>query len=498
MAFDLSRSWFARLRKSKLSTRVIALFVAAFFLPWGVFTWLVTTERAEHIQRVEQNLASLAAAYGEHATTLMRLGIPVAAGESVSQPGRSQEEITAFRSALNVPGVRFSLRRIGKSDAVLNGGSGPDAAPDLAPVFRDKSDDITAEVDRPAAGIAATASLSKEYALKEWRARATTEIITLMLRSLFVVGVGVFLVQQLRRREVLEAELVSAKEAAEAASRAKSEFLANMSHELRTPLNAIIGFSEIIKTRKFGSASERYPDYAGDIFNSGTHLLSLINDILNLSKLEAGRLVLQEEEVDLAATVEACMSLVETQARKSNIRLAVSLDDNSVMIRADERRLRQVLINLLSNAVKFTPENGHVRVTSVRTNAGLAISISDTGIGMQAEDIPKAMTAFGQVDSKLSRKQEGTGLGLPLAKQLVELHGGTFAIESKANGGTTVTFVLPAERIVAPCERCRCCSPVEGFVSGRVRCCPPSCSGCEPPPRPRSAPRPGTAPAVAL
>jgi signal transduction histidine kinase len=456
MAFDLSRSWLARLHKSKLSTRLTALFIGAFILPWGVVAWLSHTERFDQVLRVQQNLAALAAAYGEHATTLMRLGIPVPAGEVVSDahPGdarqRGEEEIAAFRGALNVPGVRFSLRRIARAGTVLDGGGGPDAAPDLAPIFRVRNGDITAEVDRPGAGIAATASLNEEYALREWRTRAQTEIIALILRSLFVAGVGLFLVQQLRRREVLEAELVRAKDAAEAASRAKSEFLANMSHELRTPLNAIIGFSEIIKTRKFGSASERYPDYAGDIFNSGTHLLALINDILNLSKLEAGRLVLQEEDIDLAATVGACVNLVETQARQSKIRLSVSLDNKVPLIRADERRLRQILINLLSNAVKFTREDGHVRVTSVQTKDGLAISVSDTGIGMRAEDIPRAMTAFGQVDSKLSRKQEGTGLGLPLAKQLVELHGGTFAIESKVNAGTTVTFVLPGERIIAP------------------------------------------------
>jgi signal transduction histidine kinase len=454
-AFDLLRNWFAGLRKSKLSTCVTALFVVAFLLPWGVFAWFSYAERIEHVQRVEQNLAALAAAYAEHATTLMRLGIVVSAGENVSKPGagqprtRGEEEIAAFRSALNMPNVRFALRTTAKPNAGLNSGNGPDAAPGLAPAFSNRNGVVSAEVDRPAAGIAVVASLSEDDALKPWRARTGAEIFALVLRSLFVAGVGLLLVQTLHQRERLETELMSAKETAEAASRAKSEFLANMSHELRTPLNAIIGFSEIIKSRKFGSASERYPDYACDIFNSGKHLLALINDILNLSKLEAGQLILQEEEIGLAATIGACMNLVEAQARQAKVRLSVNLDDQALVIRADERRLRQVLINLLSNAVKFTPENGQVRVTSAKTHAGLAIAVSDTGIGMNAQDIPKAMTAFGQVDSKLSRKQEGTGLGLPLAKQLIELHGGTFDIESKPNAGTIVTFVLPAERIVA-------------------------------------------------
>ena len=464
-AFDISRNWFARARKSKLSTRVTVVFVAALILPWCAYAWLTITERSEQVARVEQNLAALAAAYGEHATTLMRLGIPIPIEGSVAQPAppdaakRGEAELTAFRGALNVPGVGFSLRKIGEPSPALNGASGPDAAPDLAPIFGDRNGTITAEVDRPAAGIAASASLSQDEALRDWRARAQTEFAAFLLRSLFVVGVGVFLVQQLRRREAVEAELVSAKEKAESASRAKSAFLANMSHELRTPLNAIIGFSEIIKSRKFGPSSERYPEYAGHIFNSGTHLLALINDVLNLSKLEAGRLALQEEDLDLGSIVEACMHLVETQARQSNIRLSVSLDDGVRSVRADDRRLRQILVNLLSNAVKFTPDGGHVRVSSVYDGKGLAIMVSDTGIGMAPEDIPNVMTLFGQVDSKVRRKQEGTGLGLPLAKQLVELHGGTFSIESKIDVGTTVTFVLPPERVIASPRRVTAAAP---------------------------------------
>jgi signal transduction histidine kinase len=240
------------------------------------------------------------------------------------------------------------------------------------------------------------------------------------------------------------------KEGVEAASRAKSDFLANMSHELRTPLNAIIGFSEVIKSAIFGPVSERYRSYAGDIFNSGTHLLGLINEILDLSKLEAGQLELHEEPVELTVTVEACMNLVEKQAQQSRIRLTTALDSDYNVIRADDRRLRQVLINLLANAVKFTPENGEIRVSSVATCNGLTIAVSDTGIGMAAEDIPKALTIFGQVDSKrISRKHEGTGLGLPLAKHLVELHGGSLSVESEVNVGTTVSITLPSERIIA-------------------------------------------------
>jgi len=450
--FEGLRNGLARARASKLSTRVTVLFVGAFILPWCAYGWLTATERAEQIVRAEHNLAALATAYGEHATTLMRLGIAVPMDNGASGPAASTErgraEMAAFRGALNAPGVNFSLRRTAGPGSRLGGASSPDAAPDATPTFNDTADTITAEVDRPAAGIAAAASKSKFEALSDWRARAMDELIAIALRSLFVVAVGWFFVRQLRWQERVELELVAAKETAETANRAKSEFLANMSHELRTPLNAIIGFSEIIKTRKFGPFSERYTEYAGDIYNSGTHLLALISDILNLSKLEAGQFVLQEDEVDLASTVGACMSLVETQARHSNIRLSAALDTDIPLIRGDERRLRQILINLLSNAVKFTPEGGQVRVSSTARNGGLAIQVSDTGIGMAAEDIPKAMTPFGQVDSKVRRKQEGTGLGLPLAKQLAELHGATFAIESTVRVGTTVTFVLPPERIL--------------------------------------------------
>jgi signal transduction histidine kinase len=251
-----------------------------------------------------------------------------------------------------------------------------------------------------------------------------------------------------RDKAIEEQHLRIAKEGAEAANRTKSEFLANMSHELRTPLNAVIGFSEMIKVEMFGPVSERYRGYAADIYNSGSHLLGLINEILDLSKLEAGQFELYEEDVDLTGTVEACLHLVEPQAQKSKIRISTALDPVVRLIRADDRRMRQILINLLSNAVKFTPEGGKVHVSSLLKTDGLAIEVSDTGIGIAAEDIPKVMTSFGQVESKVSRKYEGSGLGLPLAKHLVELHGGTLTIQSQVDVGTTVTVMLPSNRIV--------------------------------------------------
>ncbi|HXJ00314.1 MAG TPA: ATP-binding protein [Micropepsaceae bacterium] len=235
---------------------------------------------------------------------------------------------------------------------------------------------------------------------------------------------------------------------AETANRMKSEFLAHMSHELRTPLNAIIGFSEVIKRSMFGPLNERYRDYAADIFSSGTHLLKLINEILDLSKLEAKQAELYEETVDLAAIIHACLHLVEPQAQRGKIQLRSVIARDLPLIRADDRRMRQILINLLSNAVKFTPEGGHVGVAASITKEGVRIAVKDTGIGIAPDQIPHALESFRQIDSKISRKHEGTGLGLPLTKHLVELHGGRLTIESQIEIGTTVTCFLPATRIV--------------------------------------------------
>ena len=251
-----------------------------------------------------------------------------------------------------------------------------------------------------------------------------------------------------RDNAIEKQRLQVAKLGAEAANRAKSEFLANMSHELRTPLNAIIGFSEVLKSQVFGPLTERYRAYAGDIFTSGSHLLELINEILDLSKLEAGQFELHEEAIDIRDAINGCLRLVETQAERGKIRLSSAIEDGIPRVRADDRRLRQVLINLLSNAVKFTPEGGRVWLSCFRRGNQLAIAISDSGIGMAPEDIPKALEPFGQIDSKISRKYEGTGLGLPLAKHLVEVHGGTLAVESRINAGTTVTILLPRERLI--------------------------------------------------
>ncbi len=243
--------------------------------------------------------------------------------------------------------------------------------------------------------------------------------------------------------------LRTAKEEAEAGARAKSAFLANMSHELRTPLNAIIGFSEIQRSQMAGPiGNEKYRSYADDICTSGRHLLHVINEILDFSKCNAGQLALENDTVDLDDMVDDCICFVKTAAERANVKISVVLDARLPGLLADARRVRQILINLLSNAVKFTPNGGSVRVSVACRNNGLTVSIADTGIGIAAEDIPLAMQPFGQIDSTLSRRYDGTGLGLPLAKQLIELHGGTIMIESAIGLGTTVTIAFPPERTI--------------------------------------------------
>jgi len=249
----------------------------------------------------------------------------------------------------------------------------------------------------------------------------------------------------------LAEDLRVASDEAEAANRAKSEFLAAMSHELRTPLNAIIGFSEIIKDETFGPASgSRYRDYAKDINDSGQHLLDLINDILDLSKIESGVDELYVEPIDVPKIIESVLRLVQQRANQRDIAFELVVPDNLPLLIADERKLKQILANLLTNAVKFTNDGGKVTVKTWCPDSGFVFQIADTGIGIAPEDIPKALSQFGQVDSDLSRQYEGTGLGLPLTKALVESHGGSLDLQSEVGVGTTITVRFPASLTQRP------------------------------------------------
>jgi signal transduction histidine kinase len=231
----------------------------------------------------------------------------------------------------------------------------------------------------------------------------------------------------------------------EAANRHKSEFLANMSHELRTPLNAIIGFSEVLGERLFGELNEKQAEYTDDILTSGRHLLSLINEILDLSKVEAGRMELELATFDLPLAIDNARTFVRERATKHGITLDVDVDERLGEFMGDERKIKQILLNLLSNAVKFTPEGGRIGIEARQADGAVEISVSDTGIGIAPEDQPKIFEEFRQVGSDYAHKTEGTGLGLTLAKKFVELHGGKIWVESEVGKGSTFTFTLPIQ-----------------------------------------------------
>jgi signal transduction histidine kinase len=235
----------------------------------------------------------------------------------------------------------------------------------------------------------------------------------------------------------------------ETANRHKSEFLANVSHELRTPLNAILGFSEALDERLFGELNARQAQYVRDIHDSGRHLLALINDLLDLSKVEAGRLDLEPAPVDVPALVEGAMQMVAARASAAGVRLTVDIEPDVGVWRGDARRLHQILLNLLSNAVKFTPAGGDVRVRAAHAAGGLAIAVADTGVGIAPEQMQRLFAPFAQARSRGLRGEEGTGLGLALSRRLAELHGGRLQVDSAPGRGSTFTLWLPAQ---APME----------------------------------------------
>jgi signal transduction histidine kinase len=309
-------------------------------------------------------------------------------------------------------------------------------------------------------------ALSEDEALANWwyttriQAAAGTAI-------LIIIGtMALWLNRELRARMLAHGhlrktvrQLERARRRAEDSNRVKSQFMANMSHELRTPLNAIIGFSEVIRDALVGPVAPRYRDYAKDIQASGKHLLGLINDVLDLSKIELGRLELHEECVDLVKVARDCHRLIADRIASGGLAFTTETPENLPSVLGDELRLKQILLNLLSNAVKFTPAGGRIVLSiSAPPDGTIAVTVADTGIGMKPDEIPIALEPFRQIDSALNRRYEGTGLGLPLARTLVELHGGFLNVSSAAGRGTTVTVILPVDRVVA--------AKVAGHVNG--------------------------------
>jgi signal transduction histidine kinase len=425
--FEMLPGWAKKISNIRLSSWIIILFAVALILPWIAFASVSIAGRNQRFNEARQNLSILAVAYGE----------------SASLHDSNPAELIELRRESARSGIRLSLHKFGVKESGKRG-----AANQLKLGVEHTDGALRATAIFPASGIAATASQDDDFILAHWRNLVSIEASGLILRSLIALAIGGFLFWQLRWREKTLSDLAAARLAAEGSNQAKAHFLANMSHELRTPLNAILGFSEIIKNASFGPISSNYRDYAQDIHNSGAHLLSLINDVLDLSKLEAGQFELVEQMVDLSLLAESSLRFVEPQAQKENIALSHSIEPSVSLIRADERRMRQILINILSNAVKFSPRAGQVSLTANPTDDGLVIQIRDNGIGIPADKIKLAMEPFSQVETGRTRNYQGTGLGLPLAKRLTELHGGTLSLDSEVNMGTLVSITLPRSRIL--------------------------------------------------
>lgn len=258
-------------------------------------------------------------------------------------------------------------------------------------------------------------------------------------------------IRDMTKQREIEAQLREAKNKAETLARAKSDLLANMSHELRTPLNAIIGFSEVLLTKTFGPFSnDKHEEYVTHVHSSGEHLLNLINDILDMSKVDAGKLDLMVEDVNLTDVVEICFNMMKPRARDAGVRMVNIIAGQHIVLRVDRTRMTQMLLNLLSNAVKFTDTDGTVSAHArILDDGSCALTIIDKGIGMNDEAVQIALEPFGQVDSVLNRKLDGTGLGLPLTKALAELHGGTLELESVEGEGTSATIYMPADRVLS-------------------------------------------------
>ncbi|MEE8272258.1 MAG: ATP-binding protein [Alphaproteobacteria bacterium] len=267
-----------------------------------------------------------------------------------------------------------------------------------------------------------------------------------------------------------EDTLRQAKKEAEAASAAKTTFLTNMSHELRTPLNAIIGFSEMIASETFGAIEQpKYKEYANDVLRSSQHLLEIINDILDVAKNEAGKLRMNLETVVVADVIDDSVHIVRDWCERAGLRLEADLPDRAITVTGDRARLRQVLLNILSNAIKFTESGGTITVTARFGDGRVSITIRDTGIGMRTQDVPTALAMFGQIDSTLARKYEGTGLGVPLAKAIVEKHhDGTLTIDSALGRGTEVTIALPLAQPEGQVSASIRRTPLEQPVSNRL------------------------------
>ncbi len=300
--------------------------------------------------------------------------------------------------------------------------------------------------------------ITKPYQAEEVLARVATHL-SLDTMKKEIEAKNLLMAQEAEERKEITEQLIRAKQAAEAANEAKSQFLANMSHELRTPLNHIIGFSEILVDKHFGELNDTQEEYLNDILNSGHHLLSLISDILNIAKVESGKMDLTLSEIDLEVFLRDSLNIIQEQAVQQGIKVTAEIGDIPQTIRADERKLKQVLYNLLANAVKFSPEGGEIQLRAEpdqdvdeKSKAGfIRISISDNGVGIVPDDLERIFGAFERANPAINTKYRGTGLGLYLSRQIVELHGGHLWAESNGEGvGSTFVFIIPSSIVKGP------------------------------------------------
>ncbi len=279
-----------------------------------------------------------------------------------------------------------------------------------------------------------------------WQLVVLKKAFDMSKASIEAIRLNELLIYEVEQRKAAEQDTRIAHEETERVSSAKSSFLANMSHELRTPLNSIIGFTDVLLSGVGGKLVEKQVEYLTDIKNAGSYLQGLINDVLDISKIEAGKLEIEEGEIDIAEQIERCLPFVREQAQKARVSLEMEISPELALLSGDQRLFRQMLVNLWTNAVKFTPQNGRVTVRAAINEQGeLAISVIDTGIGISPEDIPKALAIYEQTES--GKNKEGTGLGVPLARRMAELHGGRLELESEVDKGTTATIIFPAHRL---------------------------------------------------